>query len=304
MKKKISKVHLTYEGRLFIENSLNEGKSITAISNILGRDRSNIGKEILKHRFSVFPSSFNNSHPCLKQNICTVKSYECYLHCKNIEINLCPKLISSPQVCNGCTSKHGCRHVKFYYKALEANNEYLNSWHNDRTGLHYNADELNILNTDFFYLFLKNKSIYHSLNIINSRGYDFKIGTIYKQIERNQLKLKSSDLPRRRKKDKKEIVDNSYKRNLESHTYENFLIYVENHSNAIEMQMDTVEGIKENNAPVILTLQIVKIHFSFIFKINNQNVDNVIDALSTFENIITKDVFARITEILLTDNGK
>ena len=68
------------------------------------------------------------------------------------------------------------------------------------------------------------------------------------------------------------------------------------------MQMDTVEGIKENNAPVFLTLEIVEINFLFIFKITSQTVEMVVDKLSYFKDIIGKDVFERITEILLTES--
>lgn len=125
-----------------------------------------------KHKQIVLPSSFNNSNPCTKSNSCTIKTFECYKTCKNIEINLCKKLISAPHVCNGCTTKHHCRHVKYYYKATEANSKYRNSWCDDRTGLHYSKLELNILNNDFKTLILNNKSVYHSLIVINNRDFN------------------------------------------------------------------------------------------------------------------------------------
>ncbi len=303
MKKKVNNTHLTYEGRLIIENLLNDGKTVTEISNITRRDRSNINREIIKHRTISYSSVFNNRYPCIKHETCNVKSYECYLYCKNIEINLCPKLTSSPHVCNSCTSKKGCRYVKYYYKALKADCEYRNNWRKDRTGLHYTDEELRILNTDFYYLVLKNKSIYHSLKIINNRGFNFKSSTIYKQIERNEIRLKRSDLPRKRKKFIKEEIDNSYKRNVEGHTYEDYKNYKINYPNANEVQMDTVEGTKENNVPVVLTLEIIKINFLFIFKLDNKKNAEVIRLLSFFQNTITKDIFNKLMEILLTDNG-
>lgn len=304
MKKKIDNTHFTLETRTIIENSLNEKKSITEISKILRRDRSNIGREIMKHRVMVFPSSFNNSHQCNFYNKCNVKGYECYKYCKKIEVNLCEKLTSAPHVCNGCESKKGCRHVKFYYKAIEANSEYQNNWHTDRTGLHYTQEEMDVLNTDFKGLVLKNKSVYHSLVIINSRGFNFKIRTIYKQIEKKQLDIKPSDLPRKRK-EKKEQVDKNYKRgNIDGHTYDDFMNYKANNPKDNEMQMDTVEGIKENNTPVILTLQIVEIKFLFMFKIDSQTNDKVIEKLIYLRNILSEKLFNKIMKILLTDNGK
>lgn len=304
MKRKTLNTHLTLEGRLFIENSLNEGRTVTEISNDLKKTKSTITREVSKHITRVFPSSFNNSHPCLNHDTCKVKSYECHLTCKMIKTNPCKRLVQSPHVCNNCTHKNGCRHVKLYYKAQEANSEYLNSWKEDREGMHYTEEELIILNTDFRNLVLKNKSIYHSLIIINNRGYNFKIGTIYKQIEKRKLTILQSDLPRNRKVRITQLIDNSYKRNIEGATYEDYLEFKKSNPQALELQMDTVEGIKENNAPVILTLQIVKIHFLMMFKIDSQTNEKVIEKLLLLRNIISLEIFNKITEIVLTDNGK
>lgn len=254
LKKKLANIHFTFETRSIIETLLNEGKNISQITNELQRNRSNIGKEIQKHKQIVLSFSSSIVNPCLKYETCTIKSFECYKTCKNIEINLCEKLISSPHVCNGCNTKKHCRHVKYYYKAFEANNEYRNSWSKDRLGLQYSELELNVLNNDFKNLVLNNKSIYHSLIVMNNHGFHFKKFTIYKQIEKNQLELKSSDLPRCRKKKRTTETDKSYKnKNIENHTYEDYEKHKEQYPSDNEMQLDTVEGIKKNNAPVLLT---------------------------------------------------
>ena len=304
MKKKVTNVHFTLETRKLIEERLNESKTITEISNELQRDRSNIGKEIMKHRNATFPSTFNYDHPCLKHVNCSIKTYECYKTCKNIEIKLCENLISSPHVCNGCQKKKYCRHVRYYYNAVEANNEYVNSWKKDRSKLRYTPLELDILNNDFKVLVLNCKSIYHALIVINKRGFNFKISTIYKQIERGQLTLKKSDLPRCRKTKQKEVKDNSYKRDIEGHTYEDYNSYKEENPNAVETQMDTVEGIKENDAPVFFTIEIVDIKFILIFKLTSQNAKEVSNKLKLLKEILGDEIIKTIFEILLTDNGK
>lgn len=304
MKKKVTNVHFTLETRKLIEERLNESKTITEISNELQRDRSNIGKEIMKHRIATFPSTFNYDHPCLKHVNCSMKTYECYKTCKNIEIKLCENLISSPHVCNGCQKKKYCRHVRYYYNAVEANNEYVNSWKKDRSKLRYTPLELDILNNDFKVLVLNCKSIYHALIVINKRGFNFKISTIYKQIERGQLALKKSDLPRCRKTKQKEVKDKSYKRDIEGHTYEDYNSYKEENPNAVETQMDTVEGIKENDAPVFFTIEIIDIKFILIFKLTSQNAKEVSNKLKLLKEILGDEIIEKIFEILLTDNGK
>ncbi len=305
LKKKLTNTHFTLETRMIIENSLNESKNISQIANCLQRDRTNIAREINKHKTVTFPTSFNNLHICSKYDTCNFHEYECYKTCKNLEINLCEKLISSPHVCNGCTTKQYCRHVKYYYKAIDANNEYRKLWSENRTGLHYSELELNILNNDFKNLVLNNKSIYHSLIVINKRGFHFKKFTIYKQIERNQLELKPSDLPRYRKKKKNNEKDRSYKnKNIEGHTYDDYEEHKDAHPEDIEIQLDTVEGIKENNAPVFLTIEIVEINFLFIFKLKAQIAEEVKFKLEYLKNLLGEEITNDLFKVLLTDNGK
>ena len=300
----MNKKHYSYSDRLAIENMLNEGHSIKEIEKDIKRDSSNIIREIKKHITFVYPSTYDNQHPCLKSKTCNVKNFECYKYCKNIEIKLCPKLIKSPHVCNGCTTKSGCRFVKKYYKARNAHDEYKLNVSECRTGLHYNEHELLILKEKLCPLIIHCKSVYHAIKSINNElGTNFVLKTIYWQIKGNYLPIKSSDLPRSRRK-KKEKVDTSYKRDITDKSYEDYENYKENNSNAIEMQMDTVEGIKENNTPVILTLEIVPINFLFIFKIDSQTKDAVIKKLNYFKDLIGQETFDKLMEILLTDNGK
>ena len=300
----MSKGHLSYADRLGIENMLNEGHSIKEIEKDIKRDSSNIIREINKHITFVYPGTYDNQHPCLKSKTCNVKSFECYKSCKNIEIKLCSKLINSPHVCNNCTTKSGCRFVKKYYKAREAHEEYKFKVSECRTGLHYNEYETLILKERLCPLIIRCKSVYHAIIAINNElDTNFVLKTIYRQIKGDYLPIKSSDLPRCRRK-KREKVNTSYKRDIKDHTYEDYTIYKLTNTLAIEMQMDTVEGIKENYAPVLLTLEIVPINFLFIFKIDSQTKDEIIKKLTYFKNLIGQETFDKLIEILLTDNGK
>ena len=295
----------TYSDRLAIETMLNEGNRVKDISDDIKNPSSGIVKEIQKHMIFTYPSTFNNQHPCLKYKECNVKSNECYTHCKNAEYKPCPKLANSPYVCNGCTTKSGCRFVKKYYKAREAHDAYKELLSNSRIGLHYSDNQMIILIERLCPSIIRSKSVYHAVITINKVfNTAFNMNTIYKEIERNQLPIKSSDLPRCRKQRKRDNKDKSYKRNIEGHTYEDYEKYKKEHDNAYEMQMDTVEGIKENDAPVILTLEIVEINFLFMFKISSQTIEKVVEQLLCFKSIIGDDTFVKLTEILLTDNGK
>ena len=173
-----------------------------------------------------------------------------------------------------------------------------------RSHTHYNEIELSILNNDFTNLVLQNCSIYHSLMVINQRGFNFKKSSIYRQIKEGRLQLKLSNLPRYTPSNVSKEKDKSYKRNIEGHTYEDYIEYVKNNQQAIISQMDTVEGIKDLNAPVLLTFEIVQCKFLFAFIIEQQKIENVILKLKELEENIGNELWNKISEIILTDNGK
>ena len=303
MKRATKNTHFTIETRLFIEEELDKGSSVTKIAKELFRDRSNIGREIIKHRTIKFPTSFNRNNPCKFYDTCSKRYIECFKTCINfIEFNPCDKLNSSPHVCNGC-SKRQCTHVKYYYNAKEANLQYLDNLVGSRSKMHYSQLELNVLNNDFYNLVIQTKSIYHSLIVINLGGFNFNIKTIYRQIKLGLLRLKTTDLPRANEKRINHEVDKSYKREITGHTYEDYNDYKDKHPNAIEWQMDCVQGIQGKNEPVLLTLQIVKISFIFMFIIDNQTADKVINKLKEFKENFDEKEFNDLLEILLTDNG-
>ncbi len=303
MKRTIKHIHFTMETRLFIEDELNSGASITDISKKLFRDRSNIGREIDKHRTVKFPTSFNRNNPCKHYMACSKHCIDCFKTCVNfLEFNPCEKLNSSPHVCNSCAKKQ-CTHVKYYYNAEEANSQYLESLIKSRSKMHYSDLELNTLNNDFYNLVMSTKSIYHSLIVINSMGFAFNIKTIYRQIRLGLLRLKTSDLPRASKKRERKNVDKSYKRDITNHTYDDYEQYKNNHPLAIEWQMDCVQGIQGKDEPVFLTLQIVQIKFLFIFIIDKQTSNAVLKKLREFKGYFSTKKFNKLLEILLTDNG-
>lgn len=70
MKRIKSQTHYLLETRLLIEELLNANNTITEIGRQTKRDRSNIDREILKHRTIHFPTSFNGNLTCIHKNNC------------------------------------------------------------------------------------------------------------------------------------------------------------------------------------------------------------------------------------------
>lgn len=81
------------------------------------------------------------------------------------------------------------------------------------------------------------------------------------------------------------------------------ILKIKKRPNAVEWQMDCVQGIQGKEEPVLLTLQIVEIKFLFAFVIARQTAKKVIDKLAEFKNYFNEESFNKIFEILLTDNG-
>ena len=302
LKRAKNNTHFTLETRLFIEEELNKGSNITSIAKMLNRDRSNIAREITRNRTILIPTSYGDTSCCIHKDVCKNRHIHCDKNCKKFELEICDNLKASPHVCNSCMNKK-CRKAKYYYKALEANLQYQDNWSKKRSNLHYTELELEILNNDFYCLVINTKSIYHSLCVINSMGYNFNIKTIYRQIKKGRLKLKSSDLPRSRRTIKYEEINKNYKRNIAGHTYEDYSIVIKENPDILEWQMDCVQGIQGKNEPVFLTLQIVKIKFLFIFILDHQTNNEVIKKLKTFNEILKSDKLNNLIELLLTDNG-
>jgi len=126
LKRKKINSHLTLEARIFIEEELNRGTSITQIAKQLNRDRSNIGNEITRSKIILLPTSYGDTSCCVHKDACKNRHYNCDKECNKFELEICDILKASPHICNSCTNKK-CRKAKFYYKAKEANEQYLNN---------------------------------------------------------------------------------------------------------------------------------------------------------------------------------
>lgn len=301
LKRKNLNTHLTLEARMYIEEELNKGVIIKNISNQLKRDSSVIIREIERNKQLLLPSLYASTSCCIHKDICKKRFDRCDNSCNNFELYICDQLKASPHICNGCTTKNGCRKAKYYYKAKEANTQYLDQLSKTRKNLHYTQIELDILNNDFYNLVINTKSIYHSLIVINSMGYNFNQKSIYRQIKDNKLRLKSSDLPRTNKR--KEHINKTYKRDISGHTYEDYLSKRKEKPNIVEWQLDCVQGIQGKDEQVFLTLQLVPIKFLFIFPIKFQTNNCVCERLKEFVKILNSNEENKLIELLLTDNG-
>lgn len=300
----INNKHLTYEEREYIEVGLTKGKNFAQIAKEIKKDRTTIMREVQKRKFKKVPSKFNNSENlCKNRRECQMfncnKKKECY------EEEICEKLNRVPYVCNGCEKKTTCRKIKYYYYAKFANDEYKEKLRNSRYGINLSKEEVYDLDKLIAPLI---KEQHQSISHIYANHPDaipFSRATMYKYVDLGVFSFKNIDLPRKvRYKKRKENEKQRIRRETairKNRTYEDFKEYIVTHPDCSIVEMDTVEGRK--GGKVFLTLFFRKSKFMLIFLLEKKTIECVEKAFQQLKNILGIEIYKKIIEVLLTDNG-
>lgn len=303
-RKSTSNKHLTYEERTYIEIGLNQGRNFTEIANDINKDRRTISREILKHRFKKMPKGFNRSENlCERRNEC--KKFDCTKKKDCYKEDICYKLTGRPYVCNGCENKNKCRKIKYYYYAKFANDEYNEKLRASRYGINLSKEEAYDIDKLIVPLI---KEKHQSISHIYANHPDeiwFSRATMYKYVDLGVFSIKNIDLPRKvRYKKRKENEKQRIRRETairKGRTYEDFKEYIGNHPESSIVEMDTVEGVK--GGKVFLTLFIRQSKLMLIYLMENKTMECVEKVFREIKNILGKENFKRIFEVVLTDNG-
>ena len=280
--------HLSYEDRKNIEDGLNENKSINQISKEINRSHSSILREIDRNKKYSEPSAWNNykiNHPDLDLS--------------------CERLKHSPYVCNGCKSRSGCRKVRWTYYAREADNSYKEVKSEARKGINLTPEEVYKINSILTPLIKKGQTINH-LYINHPDILDFSKPSFYNYVNNGVFEFSPLDFPRIVKYKKRKSSKNRRTRKereiLINRKYEDFQKFINNHPDFNIVEMDTVEGLKDEN-DCFLTLLWRKSKFMLIFKLENQTTEEVSRIFNILQTLIPYDDYKRLFEVILTDNG-
>lgn len=273
--------HLSFEDRCVIEEFLNRGFNFTQIANRLGKNRTSISKEVLKHR-------------CLRGNASPDRP--CCFESKK------------PYVCNACPKLEHCKKQKYSYFAHIAYNEYKQTLINQRAHLNITKEQIANINDVIAPLMIyKNHSV-NQVYITHSDLLPFSKTTFYKYIDLGILNVRNIDLQRKvRWKFKKEYdyhkekVDTSIK---VGRFYSDFKDYMDLHPNASVVEMDTVIGTSGGKGgKCMLTLLFRQFNFMLIYLLPYKKAIYVTDVFNHLKDILGIDEFKRLFEVILTDNG-
>ena len=297
---------LTYEERQNIEDLLNNGKKITYISKKLNRSHSTIIREIERNKIYSKPSSWNNYHArCKNFSICNrLDKYMCDEKKECFVRNTCDRLNKSPHVCNGCKSRSGCRKERFTYYAKDANNLYKESISDCKKGVDLTQEDVFNINNLITPLIMKGQTVNH-VYINHPDILNFSKTSFYNYVSLGLFEFKPSNLPRMVKyKKRKKIKRRSRKEReiLNGRTYSDFVNFIFNNPDAEITEMDTVEGIK-SDSKCLLTIFFRKSNFMLIFLLESQTSDEVTKVFDYLQKTLPQNVYKKLFQVILTDNG-
>ena len=280
--------HLSYEDRKNIEDGLNENKSINQISKVINRSHSSILREIDRNKKYSEPSAWNNYK---------INHSDLVLSCERLK--------HSPYVCNGCKSRSGCRKVRWTYYAREADNSYKEVKSEARKGINLTAEEIYKINSILTPLIKKGQTINH-LYINHPDILDFSKPSFYNYVNNGVFEFSPLDFPRivkyKKRKNSKNRRTRKEREILINRKYDDFQKFISNHPDFNIVEMDTVEGLKDEN-DCFLTLLWRKSKFMLIFKLESQTSEEVSRIFNILQTLIPYDDYKRLFEVILTDNG-
>lgn len=224
------------------------------------------------------------------------------------EYKECDKLKRFPYVCNGCEIKTRCRKKKYYYNYIKAQNNYNYILEKSRIGIDMSIDEIDYWN-DYFKDKIKNKNqpITHLFNNIKNE-FPKSIQTFYTYVHKGYFSsINDEMLPRaysykpRKRTNKNPTIrfDNIIRT---GRTLKEMNEYIENHPDTNIVEMDTVIG-KFEDKKCIMTLYFRNSKLMLMFLIDKYKPNSVSNIFKKLRKQLGSEVFSKLFEIVLTDNG-
>jgi IS30 family transposase len=193
----------------------------------------------------------------------------------------------------------------YYYYSKFANDEYSEKLRTARYGINLSKEEAYDIDTLITPLI---KEKHQSINHIYANHPDeisFSRATMYNYIDLGVFSFRNIDLPRKVKyKKRKENERQRIRRETairKGRTYEDFKEYIGKHPECSIVEMDTVEGTK--GGKVFLTLLFRQSKFMLIYLMENKTMECVEKAFKEIKKKLGIEIYERLFEVILTDNG-
>lgn len=323
--------HLMTTQRIKIEKGLNDGKSMAEIGRIISKHPTTVSKEVKKYR--TFHMIDHSEHPlrCALFKECSLrflcedasekdcvrmckhcydvekKAPRCPTTCPEYRKPICSRLTKAPYVCNGCLKANRCNKDKAFYIAQNADQSSHELLISCRSGINQHPADIALLDALISPLLRQGQSLAH---IYAFHGHEIPCcrKTLYNYIDQGVFTARNIDLRRRvryqcKPRKKGTRISLAAKEFRIGRTYEDFQKYLAEHPGVSVVEMDTVEGGKENGSQVFLTMLFRNCHLMLIFVLEEKTQECVIEVLDTLCHKLGISVFQELFPVLLTDNG-
>lgn len=316
--------HLTLKDREIIEQMLRSLKSFSAIIERLGKSKSTISREIRKCSIRSDKSAPHRiancckfRYECHKHYICTDELYarscsakQCryFKRCNSHIVKIIRKkhvsgswsLLMSvtlvqwkPSVCCG----------KKYNIAKIVEKQYRFALVESRSGANISESEMMAFDKFVMPSIREGQSIRH-IPASNPDSFSICGKVLYRPISARMIVAWKFDMPRiiwMKPRKQKSLVHKIDKKCKIGRTYSDFLQFIPDNSRLPVVEMDTVIG--DMGGKVLLT---ISFHTPFLFPAYLQNRNASQSVIDIFEQLyadLGKDIFCRLSPVILTDNG-
>jgi len=328
-KKEYDHKHLSTSQRIHIEKGLNDGLSFAAIARRLDKHPSTIAKEVKKYR-TLQPREKDPKKParCALFKECTLRflcdKKDCVKVCKScydvkLQVSKCRYLCSeyrepqcasiskAPFVCNHCARQRTCNKEKAYYIAQNADQSSQELLVSCRQGINQAPADIAMLDTLISPLLAQGQSLAH---IYAFHGHEIPCSrkTLYNYIDQGVFTAKNIDLRRKvRYKCKPRKtgtrVSLAAKEFRIGRTYEDFQKFIQENPDIPVVELDTVEGGRDNSTQAFLTIFFRNCSLMLIFVLQEKSQDQVIKVFDYLTEKLGIKVFQELFPVILTDNG-
>ena len=328
-KKEYDHKHLSTSQRIHIEKGLNDGLSFAAIARRLDKHPNTIAKEVKKYR-TLQPREKDPKKParCALFKECTLRflcdKKDCVKVCKScydvkLQVSKCSYLCSeyrepqcasiskAPFVCNHCARQRTCNKEKAYYIAQNADQSSQELLVSCRQGINQAPADIAMLDTLISPLLAQGQSLAH---IYAFHGHEIPCSrkTLYNYIDQGVFTAKNIDLRRKvRYKCKPRKtgtrVSLAAKEFRIGRTYENFQKFIQENPDIPVVELDTVEGGRDNSTQAFLTIFFRNCSLMLIFVLQEKSQDQVIKVFDYLTEKLGIKVFQELFPVILTDNG-
>ena len=316
-----NKRYLDLTDRYDIEIGLSMRHSFKKIAEDVGCHPSTVAREILENRYFIKGKYFmrndcRKAAKCYdKRHLCgnelcnrrciACSRWDCRQHCKTYVKRHCVRIDEPPYVCNNCCDKSYCTLDRYIYSAKHAQKASDERRSQSRRGIHATEAEIYALNE---LLVPRIKSGQPLAHIYASHKDEIPVSlrSLYNYVELGELQVKNIDLRRkvRYRKRRKPKDHNDFRQEYRiGRTYEDFHIFMRKSKKELPyVEMDTMIGARGSRKR-ILSMMLVDYSILLLFLMPDGKEESVKRIFDFLEELIGTDVFQRLFQIFLTDNG-